>query len=72
MSERLTLADLQFEARLRDYIERERARWEAQFKHHPPGERELDEFAQWEAMVVDREVTNFYFTDISWLHKHLP
>ena len=60
MSDRLTLAELQFDAKLSEYIERERARWEAKFKTRPPSARERLDFAKWEGTTLDIEWGNFH------------
>jgi hypothetical protein len=59
---RLYAHELLFAARLQEYIDRARAKWEAEDarKGRPPTKRELDNRWLWEAMIEDTEWENFH------------
>jgi cysteinyl-tRNA synthetase len=61
-NKRWTADELAFDAKLRDFIEKHRVKWEAKFarKGRLPTKRERDDFLLWEAMTEDTEWDKFY------------
>jgi hypothetical protein len=62
MSRRWTLPELKLDAAIRDHIEAQRARWEAEdVRHgHPPSRRLRDDRWMWETMIEETEWDHFY------------
>jgi len=59
---RITADELRFEAKLQEYIDKQRAEWEAEDIRNkkPPTARQLDERVMWEDMVEGKAWDDFY------------
>jgi hypothetical protein len=62
----ITAEELRFGAKLQEYIDKQRAKWEAQDirSKKPPTERQLEDRLLWETMVEENAWEDFYGPEV--------